>query len=141
MYDIRWIRENASAFDAGLDSRGAAPLSSVLLAIDDRRRAAIQRAQSAQERRNALSKEIGQAMGAKDLARAEGLKSEVAALKDALAAAEAEEKATVAELDAALAAIPNTPAPDAPLGRDEHDNVERHKVGTPRTAATLGFTP
>ncbi|WP_406858356.1 serine--tRNA ligase [Alsobacter sp. KACC 23698] len=141
MYDIRWIRENASAFDAGLESRGAAPLSSVLLAIDDRRRAAIQRAQSSQERRNALSKEIGQAMGAKDLARADALKSDVAALKDALAAAEAEEKATVAELDAALAAIPNTPAPDAPLGRDEHDNVERHKVGAPRTAATLGFTP
>ncbi|GGH21978.1 serine--tRNA ligase [Alsobacter metallidurans] len=141
MYDIKWIRENASAFDAGLESRGAAPLSATLLAIDDRRRAAIGRAQASQERRNALSKEIGQAMAAKDLARAEALKAEVAALKDALAAAEAEEKATVAELDSALGGIPNTPAPDAPLGRDEHDNVERHRVGAPRTAATLGFAP
>ncbi|PSC02773.1 serine--tRNA ligase [Alsobacter soli] len=141
MYDIKWIRENASAFDAGLESRGAAPLSAQLLAIDDRRRAAIARAQASQERRNALSKEIGQAMAAKDQARADALKAEVAGLKDALAAAEAEEKATVAELDKALAAIPNTPLPEVPLGRDEHDNVEMRKVGAPRTAAALGFAP
>src|SRR5689334_14474801 len=99
MYDIRWIRENAAAFDQGLANRGAQALSTSLIAIDDRRRAAIQKAQAAQERRNALSKEIGQAMAAKDQARAEALKAEVAALKDALAAAEAEEKTTVAELD------------------------------------------
>jgi seryl-tRNA synthetase len=141
MYDIRWIRENAAAFDQGLANRGAEPLSSGLIGIDDRRRAAIQKAQSAQERRNALSKEIGQAMAAKDQARADALKAEVAALKDTLAAAEAEEKATVAELDAALAAIPNTPLDMVPVGRDEHDNVEARKVGEPRTAATMGFTP
>ena len=117
MYDIKWIRENAAAFDQGLTNRNAEPLSAVLLAIDDRRRAAIQTAQSAQERRNALSKEIGQAMAAKDTARAEALKAEVAALKDALAAAEIEEKATVAELDTALAAIPNTPLPTCPSAR------------------------
>jgi seryl-tRNA synthetase len=133
MYDIRWIRENAEAFDTGLVNRGAQPLSATLIAIDDRRRAAIQKAQGAQERRNALSKEIGQAMAAKDQARAEALKAEVAALKDALAAAEEEEKATVAELNAALAAIPNTPLPEVPVGADEHGNVEQRRVGTPRS--------
>jgi seryl-tRNA synthetase len=141
MYDIRWIRENAELFDRGLVNRGASPLSAELLALDDRRKAAIQKAQASQERRNALSKEIGQAMAAKDVVRADALKAEVAQLKDRLAEAEAEEKATIAELDAALAAIPNTPLAEVPVGKDEHDNVEVRRHGEPRTAATMGFTP
>ncbi len=141
MYDIRWIRENAEAFDRGLRNRGAEPLSATLLAVDDRRRAAIQKAQAAQERRNALSKEIGQAMAAKDAARAEALKAEVAALKDQVPALEAEEKAIIAELDGLLAAIPNTPLDEVPVGKDEHDNVEVRRHGEPRTAESMGFTP
>lgn len=141
MYDIRWIRENQAAFDAGLAHRNAAPLAQALLAIDDRRRAAIQTAQASQERRNALSKEIGQAMAAKDQARADTLKAEVAALKDALAEAEKQEKAAIAELDQQLAAIPNTPLESVPVGADEHGNVEQRRVGTPRTADSMGFAP
>ncbi len=56
MYDIKWIRDNAAAFDAGLVNRGAEALSGRLIALDDRRRAAIQVAQTSQERRNALSR-------------------------------------------------------------------------------------
>ena len=138
MYDIRWIRENAARFDEGLAHRGAEPLSAALLALDDRRRVAIAEAQAAQEKRNALSKEIGQAMAAKDQARADALKAEVAALKERLGALEAEEKAAVAELDTALAAIPNTPKADVPVGADEHGNVERSRFGAPKTFA---FTP
>ncbi|WP_332684572.1 hypothetical protein, partial [Bosea sp. (in: a-proteobacteria)] len=41
MYDIKWIRENAEAFDRGLKRRGLEPLSSSLLGLDDTRRAAI----------------------------------------------------------------------------------------------------
>ena len=141
MYDIKWIRDNAAAFDTGLVNRGAEALSGRLIALDDRRRAAIQVAQTSQERRNALSKEIGQAMAAKDMARADMLKAEVAALKEALATAEVEEKAAVAELDAALAAIPNTPLAEVPVGADEHGNVEVRRWGTPRTAETMGFAP
>ncbi len=138
MYDIRWIRENAALFDQGLANRGAEPLSAALLALDDRRRVAIAEAQAAQEKRNALSKEIGQAMAAKDQVRADALKGEVAALKERLGALEAEEKAAVAELDHALAAIPNTPKDDVPVGADEHGNVEKSRFGTPKTFA---FTP
>ena len=138
MYDIKWIRDNAAQFDAGLASRGAEPLSTILIALDERRRAAIARAQAAQERRNALSKEIGKAMAAKDMPRADELKSEVAVLKDVLAEAEAEEKAAVGELDTALAAIPNTPLVEVPVGSDEHGNVQKTVWGTPKTFA---FTP
>ena len=138
MYDIKWIRDHAAAFDAGLVSRGAAPLSATLIALDETRRAAIARAQAAQERRNALSKEIGKAMAAKDMPRADELKSEVAVLKDVLGEAEAEEKAAVAELDTALAAIPNTPLAEVPIGADEHGNVQKVVWGTPKQ---FSFTP
>jgi seryl-tRNA synthetase len=135
MYDIRWIRENAERFDQGLKHRGASPLSSQLLAKDDQRRAAIAASQSTQERRNALSKEIGQAMAAKDQARADTLKAEVAALKDRLSEAEALEKQMIAELDAELAAIPNTPLVSVPVGSDEHGNVATRLWGEPKKFA------
>ena len=130
MYDIRWIRENAEAFDRGLQRRGLEKLSSSLLALDDQRRAAIGKSQAAQERRNALSKEIGKAMGQKDLALAEQLKAEVAALKEQVPALEAEEKAVVEALNAQLAAIPNKPFDEVPDGADEHGNVLLHAHGT-----------
>ncbi|AOG06125.1 serine--tRNA ligase [Bosea sp. RAC05] len=129
MYDIKWIRENAAAFDTGLKRRGLAPLSDSLLALDDTRRAAIAKAQASQERRNALSKEIGKAMGAKDVALAEQLKAEVASLKELQPQLEAQEKAAKAELDDTLAAIPNTPKDEVPEGADEHGNVVKSVHG------------
>ncbi|WP_439493636.1 serine--tRNA ligase [Bosea sp. (in: a-proteobacteria)] len=129
MYDIKWIRENAAAFDTGLKRRGLAPLSDSLLALDDTRRAAIAKAQASQERRNALSKEIGKAMGAKDAALAEQLKAEVASLKELQPQLEAQEKAAKAELDDTLAAIPNTPKDEVPDGADEHGNVVKSVHG------------
>jgi seryl-tRNA synthetase len=131
MYDIRWIRENAAAFDRGLARRGFTETSSkTLLELDDVRRAAIGKSQAAQERRNALSKEIGKAMGQKDLALAEQLKAEVAALKEQVPALEAQEKIAVEALNAQLAAIPNTPLDEVPEGADEHGNVEYRRHGT-----------
>ncbi|MDP3602591.1 MAG: serine--tRNA ligase [Bosea sp. (in: a-proteobacteria)] len=129
MYDIKWIRENAAAFDTGLKRRGLAPFSDSLLALDDTRRAAIAKAQASQERRNALSKEIGKAMGAKDVALAEQLKAEVASLKELQPQLEAQEKAAKAELDDTLAAIPNTPKDEVPEGADEHGNVVKSVHG------------
>ncbi len=63
MHDIRWIRDNPQAFDAALVARGREPLASSLIALDDARKAAVSALQAGQERRNAASKEIGQAMG------------------------------------------------------------------------------
>jgi seryl-tRNA synthetase len=138
MYDIRWIRDNAVAFDQGLVSRGLVPLSEQLLALDDRRRAAISTSQAAQEKRNSLSKEIGQAMANKDPSRAEGLKAQVNELKESLAASEVTEKQIIEELDALLATIPNTPLSSVPVGVDEHGNVVQSSWGTP---ATFNFLP
>jgi seryl-tRNA synthetase len=138
MYDIKWIRENSAAFDQGRARRGLEPLSDKLLELDDKRRAAIAKAQAAQERRNAASKEIGAAMKAGDSARAEALKAEVAELKANLASYEAEEREAIATLDKALAEIPNTPLDDVPDGSDETENVELHRFGEPKD---FGFPP
>ena len=132
MHDIRTIRENPDAFDEGLRRRGLEPLSARLIALDDRRKETIAALQSAQERRNALSREIGQAKAARDEARAGGLMAEVARLKEQVPALEGAEREALRELEEVLAAIPNTPNPDVPVGRDESDNVERHRFGEPR---------
>ncbi len=133
MHDIKWIRENSELFDRGRKRRGLEPLAEKLLALDDKRRAAIAKSQAAQERRNALSKEIGAAMKAGDTARAEALKLEVAELKTTLAAYETEERDAIAARDKALVEIPNTPLDDVPDGADENNNVELRRVGEPRT--------
>jgi seryl-tRNA synthetase len=132
MHDIRFIRENAAAFDESLRSRGLEPFSERLVALDERRRSTIAALQAGQERRNALSKEIGEAMRAKDAARAETLKAEVAKLKEDAPALEQAEREAAKELEDALAVIPNLPKAEVPVGRDEHDNVERHRFGKPR---------
>ena len=132
MYDIKWIRDYADVFDRGRARRGLEPLSAQLLAFDDSRRTAIAALQTAQERRNAASKEIGAAMKAGDAAKAEALKAEVAEIKENWPALEEAERYAIAELEAALAAIPNTPLDEVPDGADETANVEVARWGEPR---------
>jgi seryl-tRNA synthetase len=138
MHDIKSIRDNPQGFDAALARRGLAPMSSQLLAIDERRRAAIQSSEQAQARRNAASKEIGEAKKAKDEARAAALMEEVAKLKTTMPELEAAAKQADEELARELAAIPNLPLAEVPDGKDEHDNVQRHVFGARRNYA---FTP
>ena len=123
MLDIKWIRENAADLDAALEKRGAAPLAAEVIALDEKRRAAVQSLQDMQSRRNAASKEIGVAMGQKDMARADALKAEVAQLKDTMPAREEEERQLTAALNDLLSLIPNVPMEDVPVGADEHGNV------------------
>jgi seryl-tRNA synthetase len=132
MYDIKWIREHPQDFDRGLTRRGLAPLSAKLIALDESRRAAITKSEQAQARRNAASKEIGQAKAKKDETTAAALMAEVAALKETMPALDAEQKKLGDELDRELAQIPNLPADDVPDGKDEHGNVERHTSGKKR---------
>ena len=132
MHDIKFIRENPEAFDAGLARRGVEPLSAALLSLDAERRSVATRMQEAQSRRNDASKAIGAAMGKGDAAEAERLKAEVANLKNTLPALEAEEKDLTARLQDELARHPNLPDTDVPDGEDEGQNVEVAKWGTPR---------
>jgi seryl-tRNA synthetase len=135
MHDIKSIRDNSAAFDAALKRRGLAPLSPSLLAIDEKRRAAILASEQAQARRNSASKEIGDAKKAKDDARAAKLMAEVAELKTTMPQLELAAKTADEELAKELAAIPNLPSDEAPDGADEHGNIQRHQFGAARNYA------
>ena len=135
MYDIKWIREHPDAFDRGLKRRGLEPLSKKLVALDEKRRAAITKFEQAQARRNAASKDIGDAKKAKDEAKASKLMAEVTELKTSLPAMEEQQTTLAAELDKELAQIPNTPLDDVPDGADAGGNVEHHVVGKKREYA------
>jgi seryl-tRNA synthetase len=142
MHDIKWIRENRNAFKDGLERRGLDGPSITLNveSLDEVRRAAILASEQALARRNAASKDIGDAKKAKDEARAAKLMAEVAELKTTLPDLERSAKVADEALFDALAAIPNLPLPEpeVPDGDDEHGNVLRHVFGSRRNYA---FTP
>jgi seryl-tRNA synthetase len=138
MHDIRFIRENAEAFDAGLARRGLPAQAADLIALDEQRREAVTAVQVAQSRRNEASKLIGAAMAKGDRDGAEAIKAEVAALKDQMPALEARADELATKLKEALEIIPNLPGADVPDGAGEEDNVEVSRWGTPRS---FDFTP
>jgi seryl-tRNA synthetase len=138
MHDIRFIREHPDAFDGALARRGLASESKRLIVLDEARRKIILELETAQARRNAASKEIGEAKKNKNEKKAAELMAEVAALKETIPAMEAAEKAASQALDDALAQIPNMPLDDVPDGIEPSDNVEHHRFGAKRS---YGFTP
>jgi seryl-tRNA synthetase len=138
MHDIKWIRDNPDAFDRGLARRGLPGEAKRLIEIDERRRAAIQKAEAALARRNAASREIGAAKKSNEEAAAQALMAEVARLKAEIPALEAKEKKLSKELDDALAQIPNLPLPEVPDGEGPSGNVEHHRFGAKRN---YGFAP
>jgi seryl-tRNA synthetase len=135
MHDIKSIRENPKAFDKALNRRGLKPLSKKLLTIDEKRRTAIMASEQALARRNAASKEVGDAKRVKDETRAALLMAEVTELKTTMPQLEAATKAADEELAKELAAIPNLPLDEVPEGVDEHGNVQRHVFGAKRNYA------
>ncbi len=122
MFDVKWIRDNPDAFDAGLDRRGLAPLSARLIELDAARRAAQGAAQEIQSERNALSKRIGAAKGKGE--DAGDLMARVSELKNTLGAAEDDVRTREAALTAEIEQIPNLPADGVPVGPEESANQE-----------------
>ncbi|MGR3495069.1 serine--tRNA ligase [Citreimonas sp.] len=131
MHDIRAIRDNPEAFDAGLARRGAEAMSARLLEIDADRRAAIHAAETAQAAQKAAAKDVGAARAAGDDAGFERLRALVGEKKAEVSEMQDRAKALDAELTEMLMGIPNLPYDDTPDGADEADNVEIHRWGTP----------
>ncbi|WP_375617680.1 MULTISPECIES: serine--tRNA ligase [unclassified Bartonella] len=138
MLDIKWIRDNPEKLDKALVSRGLEPQAERLIQLDLARRSHIAKVQLAQERRNAVSKEIGQALAVSDQQMAERLRAEVEEIKAFLSSATVEEKQLTESLEKILSALPNIPLDDVPEGKDESDNVVIRHFGTP---PTFNFTP
>ncbi|MBL8580809.1 MAG: serine--tRNA ligase [Rhizobiaceae bacterium] len=137
MLDIRWIRENPQLLVEALAKRGwsseeSDATVSGLIEKDEARRAHLTALQEKQERRNAASREIGNALRDKNPDLAESLKAEVAGIKEFIQNGEAEGRRLDKVLDDALAVLPNVPLDDVPVGADEHDNVEMRRWGDVR---------
>jgi seryl-tRNA synthetase len=130
MHDLKTIRDDPAAFDAGLRRRGLPAQSADILALDAKRRAAQTRLQEFQQRRNDVSRQVGSAKSKGQDAAA--LMAEVGQLKAAMEAAAAEEQAAATALDELLSGIPNLPAADVPDGADADANVELRRHGSPR---------
>jgi seryl-tRNA synthetase len=136
VHDLRWLRENAAAFDRSLARRGLPPAAATILAVDEERRALETTLQERQAERNRLSKEIGEAK--RTGADAAPLLARVAALKDEVKAGEERLRELQARLESLLASYPNRLAEEVPDGPDERANRVVRVVGTPRR---FGFPP
>jgi len=132
MHDIRAIRENPDRYDAAWTARGLSGKADLAVALDADLRAAITAAETAQAKRNELSKGIGQAKARKDEAEAQRLLAEVETLKGEGARAAEDRARLEAELRDLLSTLPNIPADDVPAGADETGNVEVRAWGEPR---------
>ena len=136
MIDPRLLRIEPENVRAGLARRGYALDVQALAAIEERRKAAQIRADALRAERNARSKHIGRAKSqGEDIA---PLLAEVESLGGQLSSAEAELAAAQADIDRLALDLPNLLHPSVPEGRDESANVERRRIGTPRS---FEFTP
>ncbi len=133
MLDIKFVRDNLAAVEEAMRNRNASFDTQAFLDLDARRREAIQQEESLQAERNSASKQIGQLMKEGKQAEAEAAKERVRAINDELdQAAEAREAADTGLRDL-LMHIPNMPDASTPVGKDEDDNPEVRRWGTPRT--------
>ena len=129
MYDLRWIRDNPEAFDAGMVARGVAPQAADILSRDEKARANRTILQEMQNRRNVLSKQIGTAKSKG--VDADQLIAEVGDLKGALQSGEETERELSQSLRETLSGLPNQPEADVPVGPDEEANIEVRRYGIP----------
>lgn len=130
MHDIKLIRENPKLLDNGLERRNLPHQAEEILKLDAVRRAKQTEIQDLLQRRNELSKEIGE-LKRKGLD-ATAKMEEVAALKNSISVLELRDILDEDKFNNILAAIPNVPADDVPYGKDEKNNLELRKVGNPR---------
>ena len=133
MLDIKFVRENPDLVDKACESRQNAHWDrEKFFELDEERRSVIAEVEALQAARNSASKEIGQLMREGKKEEAEAKKAEVAANKERIATLDDRRDAVEKELFDLVAAIPNIPHEDVPYGKDDSDNPEVRRWGTPR---------
>lgn len=130
MLDPKLLRNNIDAVAAALRKRNMELDTATIVKLESQRREIQIKTEELQAERNARSKNIGQMKAAgHDI---ESLRAEVNKLGEALDAAKQQlESIQVAMNDIALA-IPNIPDDSVPAGKDEADNKEIRRWGSPR---------
>ena len=126
MLDIKWIRENPTAFDAAMDKRNNNTRAETLLRIDEEIRKKTFFIQELQSQRNKIAKniaEIKKSGGSVDLLLEESKK-----VNKNLSNIENEINSDN-RLEEILAITPNAPNSSVPIGKDENDNIEIERFG------------
>ncbi len=139
MLDIRFVREHLDEVATAMKNRNHSWDSEYFKELDESRRSLIGQEEELLNQRNVLSKSIGKLMSEGKKDEAEAVKAQVSELKDRIAElsvkrAEAEEK-----LNDLLLGTPNMPADSTPVGKDENDNPEVRRWGTPRDFEAEGI--
>ena len=128
MLDYRFIAENLEAVKKNIADRYMKADAGAVARLFARRTDLTTGLQGLQQQRNANAAAMKGKM--EDVVRS-SLIEEGKKLKDSIAAAEAELAAVEAELDKEARKIPNMAHPDAPVGKEDKDNLEVKRVGEP----------
>ena len=139
MLDIRFVRENPDAIDAAMANRQTSWDREKFFALDEERRSVITQVEELQATRNAESKNIGALMRDGKRDEAEAAKETVRKVNEQIEGLAARRSELEVQLDDFMARIPNIPCEDTPVGKDESENPERRRWGTPRDFAAEGF--
>ncbi|MBC7795778.1 MAG: serine--tRNA ligase [Pyrinomonadaceae bacterium] len=133
MLDLNFVRENFELVKTALENRNF-PTESLknFAELDAKRRQVIAESDNLNQQRNVLSKEVGALMQAKKREEADALKSQVAEIKAKQSELDKQRDESEAEMHKLLSVLPNVPANDVPIGKDETANVEVSKIGVPR---------
>ncbi|GHV71503.1 serine--tRNA ligase [Spirochaetia bacterium] len=133
MLDYRFIVENLAAVKKNIADRFMNADADAVARLFNRRTELATALQNLQQKRNANAAAM-KGQGAKaplDAAARTALIDEGKKLKDEIAAAEAELAKVEAEMDTEARKIPNMAHPDAPVGKEDKDNLEVKRVGEP----------
>ena len=142
MLDIKFVRENPDIVDKSCESRQNAHWDrEKFFELDEERRSVIAEVEKLQAERNSVSKEIGLLMREGKRDEAEAAKQRVAASKDRIAELDTRRTEVEDALFDLVSRIPNIPHESVPYGRDDSDNPEVRRWGTPRDFAADGFEP
>ena len=131
MLDIRFVRENQDAVAKAMEDRNARWDKARFAELEEARRAAIAEEEALQAQRNSASKAIGQMMGAGKTEEAEAAKEQVRHINEKISAVAALHEEAETALTDILMAAPNMPSDTTPYGKDENDNPEVRRWGTP----------
>lgn len=139
MLDIRFVREHLDEVATAMKNRNHSWDSEYFQELDESRRSVIGQEEELLNQRNVLSKSIGKLMGEGKKEEAEAAKAQVTELKDRITQLSAKRAEVEDKLNDLLMGTPNMPADSTPVGKDENDNSEVRRWGTPRDFEAEGI--
>lgn len=139
MLDIRFVREHLDEVATAMKNRNHSWDSEYFQELDESKRSVIGQEEELLNQRNVLSKSIGKLMGEGKKEEAEAAKAQVTELKDRIAQLSAKRAEVEDKLNDLLMGTPNMPADSTPVGKDENDNPEVRRWGTPRDFEAEGI--